>query len=118
MLKSGICDAHIHVCGTLTVPNTGTAEVPNIRKNKIIRNFAPFTDWISEISNTRIDIAKDIHRVMSVYSLIEYGDNYSKTFGSLWEYYRDEPILNANGAIADVLVDDNNSDSFKIKKQK
>ena len=44
MLKSGICDAHIHVCGTLTVPNTGTAEVPNIRKNKIIRNFAPFTD--------------------------------------------------------------------------
>ena len=55
---------------------------------------------------------------MSVYSLIEYGDNYSKTFGSLWEYYRDEPILNANGAIADVLVDDNNSDSFKIKKQK
>ena len=27
---------------------------------------------------------------MSMYNLIEYGDNYSKTSGSLWQYYRDE----------------------------
>ena len=25
-----------------------------------------------------------------MYNLIEYGDNYSKTSGSLWQYYRDE----------------------------
>ena len=25
-----------------------------------------------------------------MYNLIEYSDNYAKTFGSLWQYYRDE----------------------------
>ena len=28
---------------------------------------------------------------MPMYSLIKYSDNYSKTSGSLWQYYRDEP---------------------------
>ena len=27
---------------------------------------------------------------MSIYSLLEYSKNYSKTSGSLWNYYRDE----------------------------
>ena len=35
----------------------------------------------------RIDNAKDIDIVMPIYNLIEYSDNYSKTFGSLWQYY-------------------------------
>ena len=30
--------------------------------------------------------AKDIDKVMPMYILIEYSDNYSKTCGSLWEY--------------------------------
>ena len=41
---------------------------------------------------------------MPMYNLIEYSDNYSKTSGSLYEYYKDE--LNDN--IAD-------SESFKSK---
>ena len=28
---------------------------------------------------------------MPMYNLIEYSDNYSKTSGSLWHYYRDDP---------------------------
>ena len=28
---------------------------------------------------------------MPMYNLIDYSDNYSKTFGSLWQYYKDEP---------------------------
>ena len=28
---------------------------------------------------------------MAVYNLIEYSDNYSKTSGSLWKYYKDDP---------------------------
>ena len=28
---------------------------------------------------------------MPIYNLIEYSNNYSKTSGSLWQYYRDEP---------------------------
>ena len=39
-------------------------------------------------NNTQIDNAKDIDVVMSVYNLIEYYDNYWKTSGSLWQYYR------------------------------
>ena len=27
---------------------------------------------------------------MPMYNLIEYSDNYSKTSGSLWQYYKDE----------------------------
>ena len=39
-----------------------------------------------------------------MYNLIEYSDNYSKTSGSLWKYYKDDP----NDNIAD-------SESFKSK---
>ena len=28
---------------------------------------------------------------MAMYNLIEYSDNYAKTTGSLWQYFRDEP---------------------------
>ena len=31
---------------------------------------------------------------MIEYSLIEYSDNKSKTFGNLWQYYKDEPNNN------------------------
>ena len=41
---------------------------------------------------------------MLMYNLIEYSDNYTKTSGSLWQYFRDEPDNN--------LAD---SESFKSK---
>ena len=28
---------------------------------------------------------------MSLYNLLEYNDNYAKTSGTLWQYYKDEP---------------------------
>ena len=28
---------------------------------------------------------------MSMYNLIEYSNNNSKAYGSLWQYYKDEP---------------------------
>ena len=43
----------------------------------------PFTECISNVNNTQIDNAKDIDVVMTMYNLIEYGDNYSKTLGNL-----------------------------------
>ena len=54
------------------------------------KNCAPFVNCKSEINNTEIDNAKDIDTTMPMYNLIEYSDNYSKTFGSLWQYYNDE----------------------------
>ena len=41
---------------------------------------------------------------MLMHNLIEYSDNYSKTSGSLWQYYRDEPHATIT-----------NSESFKSK---
>ena len=43
---------------------------------------------MSEINNTEIDNTKDIDVVMSMYSLIEYSDNYLKSSGGLWLYCR------------------------------
>ena len=54
MLKSSLCDysyVYILVSGNITIPNTGIAAAPNNRKNIIIKNYAPFTDCISEINN-------------------------------------------------------------------
>ena len=75
----------------------------------------PFTDCISEINNTQIDNAKYIDVIMPMYNLIKYSNNYSKKSGSLWQYYRDEPFLNNNGAIGDFPVDSNNIVLFKFK---
>ena len=38
-----------------------------------------------------------------MYSLIECSHNYSKTSGSLWQYYRDEPITNDMSVIVDFI---------------
>ena len=43
------------------------------------------------MKDTQINKAKDIDIVIPMYNLIEYSDNHAKTFGSLWQYYRDEP---------------------------
>ena len=99
----------------MTGPITAAAAEPNNRKNIIIKNCAPFTNCISEINNTQIDNAKDIDIVMPIYNLIEYSDNYSKTFGSLYQYYRDEPLLDSTGAIPGFPAYNNNCALFKYK---
>ena len=63
----------------------------NNDKKVVFKNCAPFTDCISEINNTQIDNAKNIDVIMPVRNLIEHSNNYSKTSGSLCQYYRDVP---------------------------
>ena len=41
---------------------------------------------------------------MCKYNLTEYSGTYSKTLGSLWQYYRDEPALGNNNAIDFLLI--------------
>ena len=62
------------------------------------------TNFISSINNIQIDNAEYIDVVMPMYNLVEYSDNYSKTSGSLWQYYRDDPNDNIT-----------QSESFKYK---
>ena len=87
MLKSTLCDysdVYIPVKGIASV-TTGAA-ANNNHKQVIFKNYAQFTDSISEINNTQIDHAKDVDAVMSMYSLIEYSKNHLKTSANLWQY--------------------------------
>ena len=119
MLKSSLCDysvAYILVKETITVNNTAAAaaDANNTNKKVIFKNCAPFTNCISEINNTQVDKAKDIDIVMPMYNLIEYSDNYAKTSGSLWQYYKDIPPLNDDNKIID-FRGNNNTNSFNFK---
>ena len=80
----------------------------------VFKICSPFTNCISEVNNTQIDNAKDIDVVIPMYNLIEYSNNYSKTSGSLWQYYRDETVFNNAGALADLH---GNSASFTLKQK-
>ena len=88
MLWSSLCyysDAYILVKGNISVNNTAAdgAAANNTDKKVIFKNSALFTNCIRKINNTQVDNAEYIDKVMPMYSLIEYSDNYSKTSGSL-----------------------------------
>ena len=111
MLKFSLCDysdAYILVKGTITITGAGdnaaARQADERDKGVVFKNCAPFTYCINEINNIQVDNAKDTDIVMAMYNLIEYSDNYAKTSGRLWQYYRDEP----NNNLA-------NSESFKFK---
>ena len=111
ILRSNLCDyadSYILVKGTITVNGAGAnadaRQVDEGDKRVTFKNCAPFTKCISRINNTDIDNANDIDIVMPMYNLIEYSANYSKTSGTLWQYYKDDPNNN--------LTD---SESFKSK---
>ena len=111
MLRSNLCDyadSYILVKGTITITDEGdnaAAERADERdKGVTFKNCAPFTKCISRINNTDIDNAHDIDIVMPMYNLIGYSDNYSKTSGTLCQYYKDD----SNDNLTD-------SESFKSK---
>ena len=111
MLRSSLCDyadSYILVKGTLTITvagNDDAAKQADERgKSVTFKNCAPFTKCISRKNNTDIDNAQYIDIVMPMYNLTEYSDNYSKTSGGLWQYYKDDPNDNIE-----------NSESFKNK---
>ena len=109
-------DKYILVKGTITVPNTAAADANanNSNKNVIFKNFGPFINCISEINNIQIDYAKYIDIVISMYNLIEYSHNYSKTSGSLWQSCKDIPAVNNNGVILE-FNESNATDSFNFE---
>ena len=138
MLRSDIChysDAYIVVTGEITVnkrvftiadfvvPNktqdvvaaTNTGKVNNVIDGKLaFRNSAPFISCISKISNVLFDNAEDLDVVMSMYNLIEYSKNYSKTTGVLWNYYRNEPNSVVNNGI-DSSIRDSKTYDYETK---
>ena len=87
IVKVNYSDAYILVSGTVTIIGEGADDaakrVDEREKLVIFKNWAPFTDCISEINNTQINNAKDIDAVIPMYNLIEYSNNYSKTSAKL-----------------------------------
>ena len=85
----------------MSVNNTAAAGAAahNTAKEIIFKNCALFTNYISRINNTQIVNAEYIDIVMPMYNLIEYSDNYSKTSGSLWQYFKEIPAVNNAGNI-------------------
>ena len=86
----------------------------------ISKNCSPFTDSKIEINNTEVDNAKEIDVVMSMFNLIEYSDIYSKTFGSLLEFYRGKPALLFKIIGNEIIVfpaSNSNNISFKFKEK-
>ena len=99
MLGPDLCDysgACILVNGRITIDGARNDDVPKQAderdKGVTFKNFTPFNKFISRINNTDTDNVQNIDFVM--HNLIEYSDNYSKTSGSLWQYYKDEPKNN------------------------
>ena len=118
MLWTSLCDysdAYILVTGNITVANTAAAGADANKTNKkvIFKNCAPITSCISRIKNAQLD-AQYIDVVMSMYNLIEYSDNYSKTSAILFQNCRDVPVVDNNGAVND-FTDANITDSFNLK---
>ena len=113
MLRSNLCDysdAYILVKATITVTATGANNGANNIRDKrnrplILKNNAPFVSCITRINGELIEDADDLDIVMSMYNLLEYGKNYRKTIGSLYNYYRDELSDDAH---------DNNFDNIKV----
>ena len=129
ILKSSSCsysDAYTLVKETITITGAERAgyagdasqasrEADERDKEVVFKNFATFTDCVSKINNAKIDNVEDLDVVMPVHSLIEYSDSYSKTSGSLWQYFKYEPPLDNTGSITNfpVIVFRLNRFSFK-----
>ena len=51
---------------------------------------------------------------MPMYNLKKYGDNYSRTYGSLWQYYRDEPNHNLGRIMTENTSNNGNTKDVEI----
>ena len=71
---------YILVSGSVIIDRAGNNdnEKQSHKRNKEVtfRNCVPFTDCISEINNTQIDNAKDLHVLMQMYNSIKHSNNY------------------------------------------
>ena len=77
------------------------------------KNNASFMECISKINGVLIDNAEDLDVVIPMYNFLDCSKNYRKTTGSLWNYYRDEPIIYPDNNYNQNSI--TNSESFKYK---
>lgn len=82
-------DAFFLAKGNITVVRAGVDDAAQTTdrnsKQAIFKNYARFTECITERNNTQVDNVNNLDAVMMIYNLIEYSNNYLDTFGSLWQ---------------------------------
>ena len=116
MSISDLCDfgdAYIVFKGIVTV-SADERDRDEMNRQVILKNNALFISCISKINGVLVENVEDLDIVMPMYNLLEYSENYSKTSGSLWNYYRDEltdETNDDNGPNKNVIY----SKSFKYK---
>ena len=95
ILKTSLCECsnrYILVKELISVVGIGanSAAKKTCRKNKdiILKNWAPFTDYISKINSTHLNTAKNIDVVIPMSKLMRYSDRYSKASEILYQFCR------------------------------
>ena len=104
-IKWSLCDysdAFILVTGNITVIAANNTDVA-------FKNCASFCTCTTKINDMFVDEANHIYIAMPTYNLIKYSNNYSDTSRSLWQFKRDDVLVNN----ADLTID--GSKSFKYK---
>ena len=91
-------------------PNLKIANIA-ANTNLAFRNCAPFTGCVTHINDEHVETAEDLDIIMPMYNLIEYLDNYADSSGSLYQFKREESLMNNAGNPLNVALD--NSASFK-----
>ena len=94
---------------------TGDIKVAGVAPdtNVAFKNCAPFTRCVTHINDEHVENAENLDIIMPMYNLIEYSDNYAGSFGSLYQFKRDESPINDAGNSNNVALD--KSTSFKYK---
>ena len=76
------------------------------------KNSALFISCITKIDSTLINNAQDLDIVIPMYNPTEDSKNFSKTSGSVWNYFRDEPN---GGSESNINYSIKDSKSFDYK---
>ena len=94
---------------------TGDIKIADIAAdtNVAFKNCTPFTRFVTHTNDEHVETAENLDISMPMHNLIEYSDNYADSFGSLYQFERDESPMNDNNNYLNVALD--NSTSFKYK---
>ena len=110
VIKPNLCDysdAYILVTGDIKVADVAA------NTNVAFKNCAPFTRCVTHINDEHVETAEYFYIIMAMYNLIEYSDNYSDSFGNLYQFKKDESLMNDAENPLNVALD--NSKCFKYK---
>ena len=110
VIKPNLCDysdAYILVTGDIKVAAVAADT------NVAFKNCAPFTRCVTHINDEHVETAENLDITIPMYNLIEYSDNYVDSYGSLYQFKRDESPMNDAGNPNNVALD--NLTSFKYK---